>query len=73
MKGFYESVCSQYCGGVSFPYPVFNPYVKVLELKTLGLILSCGYIFAGVLHVRIVFPEDLPDHVMVEWCIGWLT
>ena len=82
-SAFYGTVCSKFCDGVSLLYPVVNPHVKPSELKTLGLIFSCGYLLAGVLPVRIAFPtlaailipksEDLPDHVMVDSFIGSLS
>ena len=57
--------------------------MKTSELKTLGLIISCSYLLAGVLPVRIAFPtlaaillaksHDLPDHVMVDSFTGILS
>ena len=82
-SAFYDAVYAKYCDGVSLLYPVVNPHVKTSELKTLGLVISCGYLLSAVLPVRIAFPtlaaillaksHDLPDHVMVDSFAGILS
>ena len=63
--------------------PLSTQHVKTSELKTLGLVVSCGYRLSAVLPVRIVFPalaanllpksHDLPNHVMVDSFTGILS
>jgi hypothetical protein len=82
-SAFYDAVYAKYCDGVSLLYPAINPHVKTSDLRTLGLIISCGYLLTCVLPVRIAFPTlaaillpkfgDLPDHVMVDSFIGTLS
>ena len=82
-SAFYDALYAKYCDGVSLLYPVINPHVKTSELRTLGLVISCGYLLCGVLPLRIAFPtlsaillpkhHELPDHVMVDSFTGILS
>ena len=80
---FYDTVYCKYFDGVSLLYPALNPHMKTSDLKTLGLILSCAYLLAGIVPVRIAFPtlaaillpkfKGIPEHVMFESFTGSIS